>query len=71
MDHGGQDGVGIFVPNRRLGVFVVAIDVIPDRLLQLIDADVGAARDPLLTEPAEEALDQVAPGRGDRREWMW
>ncbi len=37
-------------------------------MLQLSDTGVGAALDPLLTDLTEEALDQIEPGRGGRRE---
>lgn len=46
----------------------MTVDVCLDGLLQLSDTGVGAALDPLLAELAEEALDQIEPGRGSWRE---
>ena len=46
----------------------MTINVFPYGLLQLSNAGVGAALDPLLTDLAEETLDQIEPGRGGRRE---
>ena len=42
----------------------MTLNVFPYGLLQLSTAGVGAALDPLLAELAEEALDQIEPGRG-------
>ena len=52
-----------FMPHERLGILVVTINVFPYGLLQLSNAGVGAALDPLLADLAKETLDQIEPGR--------
>ena len=49
------------MPHERLGILVVTINVFPHGLLQLSNAGVGAALDPLLAELAKETLDQIEP----------
>lgn len=55
-------------PDVRLGVGVVAQEVIVDRLLQLGHAAQRAAPNTLIGDLGEEPLDQVQPGRGCRDE---
>ena len=56
------------MPHKGIRVLIVAIDVLPYGLLQMREAGVDAALDPLLPDLAEKALDQIEPGREGGRE---
>ena len=57
----GEDFVGSLRPREGLGLVVVRIDVLIDRLLQFPDTSMRPALDGSLREKPEPALDLVEP----------
>ena len=71
----GQNVIGGFGPHERLGVGIVTIEVLANRLLELTGGSMRAPTQVLLSERGEPAFDLVEPrGRGrrevDLESWM-
>lgn len=62
----GEGRTGALMPDKRLGIGVMPIDVFTGRLLRISHAGVCIALDPLLADLAEGTFNQVQP-RG--RNW--
>ena len=61
----GQDLIGGFGPNERLGGFVIDAQIVANRLFQFASTAVNAASDLLVCQQSEKTLDHVDP-RGSR-----
>ena len=64
----GDDGVGVFSPDKRFAALVPAVDEPGDGFDQLADRAEGAAANGLSGDDPEEDLDHVQPGAGGRGE---
>ena len=64
-----QDVGGAGGPDEGLGIFVVTVDIVPDRQDELLQIAKHATAQPVLSEVAEEALHHVEPRRTGRSEW--
>ena len=64
----GEDGISGLGPDEGLGIGVVAVEIVVDRLLELGNAPEDAAPDAFGRDLGEEALDEIEPGRARRRE---
>ena len=58
----GQDLICGFGPDKRLGIFIVYVDVLADGRFQLFDAAEHTPSNSLVGEFGEPALYQVNPG---------
>ena len=56
-----EDDVGGLGPDEGLGIGIVAVEIIVDRLLELGDAPEDATPDALGRDLGEEALNEVEP----------
>ena len=56
------DDLGGLGPDEGLGIGVMAVEVVVDRLLEVSNAPEGTAPDALARDLGEEALDQIEPG---------
>ena len=65
---GGEDGVGGFGPDERLGLAVGLGDEAFDGGLKLDNRCENAAFEPLSGERGKQALDGIGPGAGSRGE---
>jgi hypothetical protein len=65
---GGEDDVGRFGPDERLGLIVDVRDEAVDSGLKLDDRGEDAAFEPLPGKLGEQALDRIGPGAGSRGE---
>jgi hypothetical protein len=59
---GGDDSVGIGLPEERLGVLIVGVDEAVDSRLQRHKRVEDAAFEPPFGELGEEGLERVEPG---------
>src|SRR4029077_11118961 len=64
--HGGEDGVGGFGPDERLGFVVCFGDEAVDGGLKLDNRCEDAAFEPLSGELGKQAFDGIGPGAGSR-----
>lgn len=68
MGNGSKNDVSGLAPNEGFGIGIVRVGVVADGLLQIGNAAMCVALDPLLADLPEESLHQVEPGGGGRRE---
>ena len=66
--HGGEDGVGGFGPDERLGHVVGFGDEAVDGGLKLDDRSEDAAFEPVSGELGKQAFNRIGPGAGSRGE---
>jgi len=63
-----ENDLGALGPHEGLGISIVAVEIVMDRLLEVSHAPEDAAPDALGGDLGEEPLDQIEPGGAGRRE---